>query len=188
MPEPMLVPLPKIRPSRFQKRETMDPDAVCELAGSIRDHGLNQIPTARPVAGGEYELAFGHRRFEAYKLLDADNPDGRFSCMPLNVEELTDLQMFEKGLAENIDRRDLNDIEKAEAMRSYMEDFGKSSAEAAAFFHCSPEAVRGTVRLLKLPDEAKDVIRRGVVNITNARTLLTLQSIAGEAAVVEAVE
>jgi ParB family chromosome partitioning protein len=113
--------------------------------------------------------------------------DGRFCRMPLNVEELTDLQMFEKGVAENIDRRDLNDIEKAEAMRAYMEGFGKSSAEAAAFFHCSPEAVRGTVRLLNLPEGAKNAVRQGVVNVTAARTLLTLQSIAGEAAVVEAV-
>jgi ParB family transcriptional regulator, chromosome partitioning protein len=186
MTEPTLVPLAKIRPSRFQKRQTINPDAVRERASSIYTNGLNQIPTARMIDGGAFELTFGHRRFEAYKVLDAEYSN-QYGEMPLFVDELTDLQMIERGIAENIDCRNLNDIEKAEAMRSYMEGFGKSSAEAAAFFHCSPESVRGTVRLLNLPEEAKNAVRQGMVNVTAARTLLTLQSIAGEAAVVEAV-
>ena len=133
------VDVDRIIPNPWQPRQGEDPAVVAELAASIKKNGLMQIPSARRV-NGHYQLAFGHTRLAAFKL------NGETS-MPLFERELTDLQMFEMGVSENIKRRDLNPIEEAEAMRRYMADFDKNSVETAEFFNCSPEKVRSTVRL-----------------------------------------
>jgi ParB-like partition proteins len=137
------------------------------------------IPTARQV-NGHYQLAAGHTRLAAYKLNGEE-------CMPLFVRDLTDLQMFEQGISENIKRRDLNPIEIAQSMKRYMGDFGKTSVEAGIFFNVSEEAVRGTARLLNLAPEAQQALAEGKINITTARSLLSMQKIAPREAVVETV-
>src|SRR5690348_3249528 len=108
-----LVPLDLIDPNPYQPRQTEDTEAVAEIADSIARNGLMQIPSARQV-NGRYQLAFGHTRLAAFKMLQEE-------CMPLVIRELDDLQMFELGVSENIKRRDLNPIEQAEAMRRYMQ-------------------------------------------------------------------
>jgi len=180
MDKQVLIPLDQIDHNPYQLRQTEDAAAVAEIAESIRRNGLMQIPSARKL-NGRYQMAFGHTRLAAFKLNGED-------CMPLIERELDDLQMFELGVAENIKRRDLNPIEQAEAMRRYMEEFGKTSVEAGEFFNVSEETVRGTVRLNDLNNEAKEKLASGKITVTMARTLLSLQKVAPKDVVVETLE
>jgi ParB/RepB/Spo0J family partition protein len=170
MDNQILAPVELIHANPYQPRQAEDPEAIAEIATSIKHNGLLQIPSARQV-NGHYELAFGHTRLAAFK------SNGE-SCMPLIILDLSDLQMFELGVAENVKRRDLNVIEQAQAMHRYMEEFGKSSVEAGEFFNISPETVRGTVRFLNLPKDVQGKLAQGEITQSTARTLLSLQKVA----------
>jgi ParB/RepB/Spo0J family partition protein len=180
MDTPTLIPIDLITANPYQPRQAEDLQAVAEIAESIRRNGLMQVPTARQV-NGHYELAFGHTRLAAFKQNGEE-------CMPLIVRELDDLQMFELGVAENVKRRDLNPIEQAEAMKRYMQEFNKTSVEAGDFFNVSEEQVRGTVRLINLVPEAQAGLAAGKINITAARSLLSMQKIAPREVIVETVK
>ncbi len=179
MNEPELISIEKIDPNPYQVRSTENPDVVSELAASIVRNGLMQIPTARAV-DGRYQLAFGHTRLAAYKLLVSEGMID-YEKMPLNVRPLDDLQLFELAVDENIKRRDLNPIELARAMRTYLDTFHKTSEEAAEKFNVSPETVRGSVRLLGLPEDVQKQVAAGELTVGAARGLLSLQKIAPEA-------
>lgn len=159
-----------IDPNPYQVRGEENPQAVEQLAASIERVGLLQPPTGRRV-GSRVQLAFGHSRLAAFRRL------GRKE-MPLRLEELTDLSMFEAAVAENIERADLTPIELARAMKRYIEDFQKTSEEAGVFFHVSAETVRGTVRLLALPEEVQEQVASGRLSIGDARKVLTAQQAA----------
>lgn len=176
----LIIPIDLIDPNPYQPRQVEDPAAVAEIAASIKQNGLMQVPSARQV-DGRYQLAFGHTRLAAFKF------NGE-QCIPLIVRDLTDIQMFELGVAENIKRRDLNYVEKAESMKRYMDEFGKNSVETAEFFNTTPEDVRGTVRLNNLPDEAKKKLAGGELTVTTARAILSLQKVAPTKVVAEAIE
>ena len=175
-----LISIDLIDHNPYQPRQAMDPDAVAELADNIKRNTLLQVPTARQV-NGHYQLAFGHRRLAAFKF------NGE-PCMPLIIRELDDLQMFEFGVAENIKRRDLNYVEKAEAMQRYMEEFGMNSVQTAEFFNTTPEDVRGTIRLNNLPTIAKEKLASGKLTVTAARTILSVQKIASAEAIAETLQ
>ena len=176
----VLIPIDLIDPNPYQPRETMDPDEVAKLAADIKRDGLMQIPSARQV-GDRYQLAFGHRRLAAFQLNGETH-------MPLIIRDLTDLQMFERGVSENMQRQDLNKIEEARAMQRYMDDFGKTSVEAAEFFGCSPEKIRASTRLLDLQPAAQAALAEGAINIETARNLLSMQRIAPASKIEETLE
>lgn len=175
-----------IRPNPFQPRKEYLTQELSELVENIERNttpdfdGLLQAPTARK-AGTSYELAFGHRRWMAMQAL------GRGE-MRLQIRDLTDLQMFEIAVSENMKRKDLNPIEEAEAVRTYMERFGKTSEEAAAFFGKAASTIRGLVRLLNLPVAAQEKVRNGEINTAGARALLVVAKVAGESGVEDALE
>lgn len=174
-----LIALEFLHPNKYQPRQHEDPVVVQELAENIERNatdefdGLLQAPTVRHIGEGHYELAFGHTRKAAFALL-FNQGKSRYGRMRAYVRDLSDVQMFEAAVAENIKRRDLNPIEQAESMRRYMDEFGKTSAEAGEFFNCSEENVRAKVRLLNLPATVQDKMREGEINETAARSLLTL--------------
>jgi ParB/RepB/Spo0J family partition protein len=180
---PKLIPIKWIGVNPYQLRQVEDPAAVAELAENIERNTLLQPPTVRRCAGvGEiYELAFGHTRLAAFRLLVSQGKAG-YEQMPCFVRELEDLQMFEFAVAENIKRRDLNQIERATAMNTYMQRFKKTSAETGQFFDCDEATVRGTVRLLRLPEIAKEKLASNEMTVGTARKLLTVQRAAGAAA------
>jgi ParB/RepB/Spo0J family partition protein len=198
---PELIDISLIVPNRYQPRQQADPDAVAELATSIERDGLLQPPTVRKVKslGQElidarnnvplderdkhhyitYELAFGHNRWEAFKLLVSQGKTD-YQKMPVFVRDLTELQMFELAVAENIQRRDLNPVEQAAAMRCYMVEFRKSSRQAGEFFNVNEATVRGTIRLLDLPEAARQRLASGEITIGAAKKLLVLMRVSPE--------
>ncbi len=168
--ESVRVLLTDIEDNPFQVRTTYDESTLTALAASILDVGLLQVPLARRV-GEKYQLAFGHRRKIAFEQLSRSGVTA-YESMPLMVTDLSDREMFELAIAENIKRADLNPIEKATALRRYMDEFGATSVQAARLFGVPEGTVRGTVRLLKLPEDAKQKLRTGQMTQRAARKIL----------------
>lgn len=175
------------------------------MADSILRHGLQQFPVGRPLdpeslkdspnslmiraqntsykikhAGYQVQLAYGHTRLAAYKLL-VEQGHQKYQRMPVVVRELTDQQLYEIFIAENHDRKDLDPIQTARLMAVYRDQFGKTSAEIGELFHKGDSAVRNLMRLLELPEAVKEQISAGKLTETMARKLLTMQRIAPEA-------
>ncbi len=186
---PVMISIRMIKPNPYQVRQAEDPGVVAELAANIEKNTLLQPPTVRLVPGSEitYELAFGHTRLAAFKFLDNQGKT-EFHEIPCFVKDLDDLQMFEMAVAENIKRRDLNPIERATAMQTYMDKFQKTSSETGEFFGCDEATVRGTVRLLGLPELAREKLGTGEISVGAARSLLTLQRVAAPEAMEKATE
>jgi ParB/RepB/Spo0J family partition protein len=186
-----LIPIEKIIVNQYQPAEFIDQAQVLEIADSIRlykdngQKGLLQIPLARQV-NGYYEEAFGRHRLLAFQHLAKE--DSFWSEMPLIVKELSDREMFELMGIENFKRRDVTVVEKARIFQDYMTRFNATSVQTAERFGETEEYVRGTVRLNKLPDEAKEKLAKGEITITAARSLLSMQKVAGKEAIVNAVE
>lgn len=170
------IPLEKVVYNRYQPRQTMDAGELEKLAQSILQNTMLQKPTARIQSDGCYELAFGHRRFEAYKLLAAQ--DSAYSSMPLIIRELTDEQMFDLAWDENEEREDLNPIDEGIAYATWMREFDKTSKDAGMRFKTSEENIRAKIRLGNLNESVKDKVRSGEINETAARSMLQLQKIA----------
>jgi ParB/RepB/Spo0J family partition protein len=182
------VPIEKIIVNQFQPPEFIDQAQVLEIAESLKlysdngQKGLLQVPLARRV-NGVYEEAFGRHRLLAFQHLAKE--DTFWSEMPLLVRELTDQEMFELMGIENFKRRDITVVEKARIFQDYMERFDATSVQTAERFGVTEETVRGTIRLNNLPDEAKEKLAKGEITVTTARSLLSMQKVAGKEAIVE---
>jgi ParB-like chromosome segregation protein Spo0J len=181
-----LVPLASIYANPYQPRTDDDPAALAEIALSIFRNGLMQIPVARSAGedGDCFQLAFGHTRWKAFDLLAYTGlpqqgiaPDERFAVMPLRILPLSDRQMFEMAVSENLKRRDLNAIEQAGAMQMFMDQFSATSREAAELFGVNAATVRGLTRLLKLPAPVQRQIAEGKITQGVARKLLSVTTV-----------
>jgi ParB family chromosome partitioning protein len=170
--EPTQVLLASIEDNPYQMRTGYDESALTALAISIHEVGLLQVPVARKV-GQKFQLAFGHRRKRAFEQLYRTDWAAIVShTMPLIVLNLTDREMFEISLSENLKREDLSPIDKATALRKYMDEFGATSRQAAQLFGIPEGTIRGTVRLLKLPEESKQKLQSGQISQSQARRIL----------------
>lgn len=190
--------LDNVLPNPYQTRKSDDPDHVRELAASIAVHGILQTPMGRmsPTHNGQPELAFGHTRLNAQKLLcgasieelgelgvKINTPEEltqlreKFSKIAIDICTLSDVELFEMAVTENHDRKDLNPLEEAQAMAVYRDTFGKNSDQIGDLFHLSGSAVRNKLRLLDLPKEIKPHVVSGVVNEGVARELLAFYAL-----------
>jgi ParB/RepB/Spo0J family partition protein len=179
-----LVPLDQLQPNPYQTRESEDPEHVSKIAESIKAHGLIQPAVGRRAAEGIVQLALGHTRLAAYRMLLPNNPE-YYGRLPVRIQRLTDLEMFEYAVAENNDRKDLSPIELAKAMETYRTVFKKSSKQIGELFHVDGATVRNYLRLLNLPEPVQEHVAGGEISQATARKLLTLQTVApGQVAVV----
>jgi ParB/RepB/Spo0J family partition protein len=168
---PTMVLLEDIEDNPYQVRMNYDQLQLVQLAESIKELGLLQTPVARQV-GEKYQLAFGHRRKRAWEMLCQEGSKVH-NFMPIYVMELSDREMFEISLTENLKRQDLNPLEKATALKQYMDEFNATSAQAAKLFGIPESTVRGTIRLLNLPEEEKQKMLAGQLSQTKAREILS---------------
>lgn len=188
------VPLEKIVHNRFQQEGVKDEAKVLEIVASLKQNenngtkGLLQVPTARKNADGNVELAFGHHRFYAFDYLKNIQGDLFFGEMPLIIRDLTDIEMFELMAIENFHRRDIGPIEEANTLNSYMVTFNKTSVEAAQKFEKTEEYIRGSIRLLNLPESAQKMVSEGKLNKSAARDLLVVEKLGGSDLVQEALD
>ena len=174
-----------IAPNPYQVRLAGDPEHVTKVALSIAHSGLLQTPVGRLKSEdpNKAQLAFGHTRLAAYRQLrDEDvaggGDGGEWRELPIDIRELTDIELFELAVRENLDRKDLSPIEEARAMAIYRDEFKKNSPQIAELFGISDSAVRNKMRLLELPAPVQASIEAGDITEGTARKLLTLQKVA----------
>jgi ParB family transcriptional regulator, chromosome partitioning protein len=162
------VPLAKIRPSPFQPRKRFDDGKLDELAASIRARGLLSPVIVRQAEDG-YELVAGERRFRAAERAGLER-------IPAVVRELSNAEMLEVALIENLQREDLNPIEEAEVYRRLIEEFGLTQEEVAGRVGRERASVANTLRLLKLPAKVREDLIEGTLTAGHGRALLALES------------
>lgn len=161
------VPVAAISPNPLQPRSALDPEALAELAASIKEHGLLQPLIVTRQGPERYQLIAGERRWQAARLAG-------LVTVPVIVKEATPQQTLELALVENIQRADLNPLEEAAAFRQLVEEFGLTQEQVAERVGKSRVAVTNTLRLLRLPAEVKQALADSTVQEGHARALLAL--------------
>ncbi len=168
-----------IRPNRYQPRSHFDPDELAQLSESIRTQGIIQ-PLLVCKADVGYELVAGERRLRAAKMAGLET-------VPVVIKEVTDGQMLEMSIVENIQRENLNPIEESEAYHRLIEEFGLTQEQAAQRVGKSRSAVANFLRLRQLPDPIRESIIDGQLSMGHARAILGATSAAHQNAVWRAV-
>ncbi len=153
-----------IRPNPFQPRSEFDEEEIRTLAESLRREGMLQPVVVRP-SGGIYQLVAGERRWRAAKLAGLER-------VPALVRRVDDRKMLELALVENLQRRDLNPIEKARAFRQLMQLNSWTQEQVADAVGLGRPTVANFVRLLDLPPEIQEAVSRGTLSMGHARALL----------------
>lgn len=162
------IALQKLVVNPFQPRKLFDDEAITELAQSIREHGIIQ-PIVVRKKGKKYEIVVGERRFRAAKLANLEE-------IPAIVKDLTEEQMMELAILENLQREDLTPIEEAEAYESLIEKLNFTQEELAKRLGKSRPYITNHLRLLQLPDEVRDLVNSGQLSMGHGRTLLGLKN------------
>lgn len=165
-----LIPITDIAPNPDQPRENFSPEAIEELAVSIREKGILQPVIVKRRVGAEgphFELICGERRLKAALLSGLEK-------VPAIVKEVAQNDLLEWALVENIQREDLNPLEEARAFERLVTERGLSQDDVAKRIGKSRVAVTNTLRLLRLPDEVLGHVREGRLSVGHARALLGL--------------
>lgn len=163
------LPISEIIPNKDQPRKTFDETTLAELSESIKQHGVLQPLLVRPLPGGGYQLVAGERRWRACRMAGVRE-------VPVVVKELTDTQTMEIAIIENLQREDLNPIEEAEGLQALVDKCGLTQEEVAASVGKSRPAIANSLRLLRLPQEVRDMAREGRISAGHARALLALDN------------
>ena len=156
----------KIGANPFQPRKIFDEGGLEELAQSLETQGLLQPITVRQV-GERYQIIAGERRFRAALLLG-------WREIPAQILDKDDRQMAELALTENLQREDLNDIEKATSFANYLETYGGTHDELAKRLEIKRATVTNILRLLKLPEQLQEAVCQGRLSTGHVRALLSL--------------
>jgi len=164
---PRTLPIALLRPNPFQPREHFEPEALEELATSIRDKGILQPILVRPTPGqpDEYQIIAGERRWRAAQ-------KARLHEVPVVIKAFTDAEALEVALIENIQRADLNPIEEARGYRQLIEKFNYTQDALGQVIGRSRSHIANTIRLLALPQTVQDYIYSGKLSAGHARTLV----------------
>ena len=161
------LPLELIQRGKYQPRRDMDPQALEELAQSIKNHGVMQPIVVRPLSGGRYEIIAGERRWRASQQAGLEK-------VPALVREVPDEAAIAMALIENIQREDLNPIEEAVALQRLQQEFQLTQQQVADAVGKSRVSVSNLLRLIALPDEIKTLLAHGDLEMGHARALLGL--------------
>jgi ParB family chromosome partitioning protein len=159
------IPVADIKPNRHQPRQDFDPEALRRLSDSIKAEGLIQpIVVRRASSGTGYELVAGERRWRAAKLAG-------LTTIPAVLRTLDDRQIAEWALIENLQREDLNPIERAEAFQRLLQGFGLSHDQIADRVGIDRSSVSNALRLLGLDTEVRDYVRKGLLSGGQAKAI-----------------
>lgn len=160
------LPVEAIKANPAQPRRHFDDADIEELAASIREKGVLQPILVRPaVFAGQYEIVAGERRWRAAALAGLRQ-------MPALVRSLSDAEVLEIAIVENVQRVDLSPIEEAEGYRALMDRFGRTQADVAQVVGKSRVHVANSLRLLQLPEPVKAMVREGRLTAGHARPLI----------------
>lgn len=162
----LLVPLNKIKSNSNQPRKKFDNDKIVELAESIKHHGIIQ-PLILKKIEDEYIIVAGERRWRAAKSLGLEE-------VPAIIMDLSDKQVLEISLIENIQRQDLNPIEEAMAYKKLLSDFELTQEELSKKIGKSRTAITNSIRLTNLDERVQTYLIEGVISEGHGRALLAI--------------
>ena len=165
------LPISQVEPGLNQPRKAFDPEALSDLADSIRQHGILQPLTVRRLSSGYYQIIAGERRWRAAKLAG-------LSQVPAIIIEADDRKVMELGLIENLQREDLNPMEEADGYRALKEEYGLTQEEIAQRMGKSRPAIANALRLTALPAMLRELVVDGDLSAGHARALLALPTAA----------
>jgi ParB family chromosome partitioning protein len=163
----------------YQPRQGMDAAGLEGLKASIREHGVLQ-PILVRRAGARYQVVAGERRLRAAKELG-------LAEVPAIIRDVPDDRMLEFALIENLQREDLDPIEKAESFRSYLESTHRTQEQAAGRLGLDRSTIANMIRLLELPQEVQALVRAGLVAMGHARAMLAVEDPKRQLAIAERV-
>ncbi len=167
--EAVVIEIDSLQPNPLQPRGQISPDSLVELAESIREHGiLEPLLVAKTPAG--YQIIAGERRWRAAKLAGITN-------VPVTIKETTPQGMLEMAIVENVQRVDLNPMERAQAYVRLIEEFGLTSTEIGQRVGKSGPYISNTLRLLDLPDAIKDGLLSNALTEGHAKAVLGLEDV-----------
>src|SRR3989338_7674609 len=156
-----------IEPNPLQPRGLIPPDSLGDLVNSIKEHGIIEpLVVAKTPAG--YQIIAGERRWRASRLAG-------LVTVPVIIRETTARGMLEMAIVENVQREDLNPIERAKAFERLMDEFGLNASEISKRIGKSGSYISNSLRLLALPDAIKDGLISGAVTEGHARAIAGLE-------------
>lgn len=153
----------RIQQNPYQPRKAFDPEELKHLSDSIRTHGILQ-PLVVRLVGEQFQLVAGERRLRAAQAVG-------FTEVPVRVVDFNDQQVLEAALIENIQRSDLNPIEKAQGFKEYLERFKMTHEQLAARLGLDRTTITNLVGLLELPPEVQEAVRVGQISSGHAKVL-----------------
>ena len=159
----------EIEPNRSQPRKEFDEKALSELAESISEHGLLQPLLVRPLTLGGYEIVAGERRYRACRMAGLTE-------VPVIIRELSESDTMELALIENLQREDLTPLEEAMGYEVLMNEHGFTQDEVSKSVGKSRPAIANALRLLKLPEGVKELLKENKISAGHARALLSLEN------------
>ncbi|GGF64443.1 ParB/RepB/Spo0J family partition protein [Alteromonas lipolytica] len=162
------LPIEFLQPGKYQPRKDMSPEALEELASSIRSQGVIQPIVVRSVSADKYEIIAGERRWRAAQLAQLD-------IVPCLIKEVADEAAVAIALIENIQREDLNAMEEAQALDRLMNEFELTHQEVAEAVGKSRTTVTNLLRLNNLNEDVKLLVEHGDIEMGHARALLALE-------------
>lgn len=163
------LPINEIIPNKEQPRKTFDEGALQELADSITVHGVLQPLLVRPLLSGGYQLIAGERRWRASRMAGLKE-------VPVIIRELSDSESMEIAIIENLQREDLNPIEEAEGLQALIDKCDYTQEQVAVSVGKSRPAIANALRLLKLPEEVRQMTKEGEISAGHARALLAFDN------------
>lgn len=155
----------EIEPNRAQPRKNFDDASLAELAESIAQHGVLQPLLVRPLIGGGYQIVAGERRWRAARMAGVQE-------VPAVVRDLSESEVMQLALIENLQREDLNPLEEAGGYQALMEEYGFTQEDVARTVGRSRPAVANALRLLALPEDLRALVQEGKLSAGHARALL----------------
>ena len=162
------IQLKDVQPNKYQARKVFDNDRLNELAASIKKQGMVQ-PVLVSSSGSKYKLVAGERRYRAAKIAG-------LKSIPAIVRDVTDEEMFEISLIENLQRENLNPLEEAEGYKGLMDRFKLTQEDISSRLHKSRPLIANTLRLLSLPTEVRDMLRKNMISSGHAKVILSLKT------------
>ena len=164
--KPRRAPIENLRANPRNPRRLFTDTELDELSNSIRERGIIQPIVVRALEGDNFEIIAGERRWRAAQRAGLHD-------VPIAVVEANDAQSLEFAIIENVQRTDLNPIEEASGYLALMDDFNRTQEEVAQIVGKSRPHVANTIRLLKLPEPVKQLVRSGKISAGHARLLLS---------------
>lgn len=158
----------EIEPNRGQPRHDFDEESLSELASSISQHGVLQPLLVRPLESGSYQIVAGERRWRASRMAGLTE-------IPVIIKKLTDLEVMQIALIENLQREDLSPIEEAEGYQLLINNYDCTQEQVAKMVGKSRSVITNALRILTLPREVISMIERGDLTSGHARTLLSIK-------------